>query len=140
MNKFKRALVAVLIASLAAIALMPGVALAHAEVADSNPKDGSTVKKAPSEVWIRFAGFFGDGQPLTIADGEIKVYDACGNRVDAGETSMNTTMDTISVASGGKVAGRYVIKWSITALDGAAQKGKLTFDVTGGTACPVHKR
>jgi methionine-rich copper-binding protein CopC len=140
MDRFKKNLVVMVVSALAALTLIPSPAMAHAEIADSNPKDGAKVKKAPAEVWIRFAGFFGDGQPLTISDGEIKVYDACGKRVDEGETTLNTTMDTISVASTGSVAGNYTIKWAITALDGAAQKGRLNFFVTDGSRCPTAKR
>ncbi len=115
---------------IAAALVMPGVAGAHTEVSDSSPKDGELIEAAPAEVWVKFGS-----TPFSIAGGSLEVLDACGSPVQMGETSMNQTQDTLTVASTGDPAGRYEIHWFAEAIDGAAQSGYLDFEVTSGDPC-----
>jgi methionine-rich copper-binding protein CopC len=112
------------------VQMMSGTAGAHTEVSDSNPKNGEIVAVAPAEVWVKFGM-----TPMSISNGHLEVLDACGDVVHTGETSMNQTQDTLTVASGGDTAGRYEIHWFAQAIDGQEQSGFLDFEVSDGKAC-----
>jgi methionine-rich copper-binding protein CopC len=124
--------------SVAVLLLTAAPASAHTEVTGSNPGEGASVSKAPSEVWVEF-GAGGMTMPLSISDGELDVIDPCGKRMDRGETELSVTSDRLTTASGGVRKGTYTIKWTVTALDGANQAGKIKFKVTSGKSCGKAK-
>lgn len=129
----KKTITGVLVVAAMTMTLAP--AGAHTSVAGSNPEEGSKVAAVPETVWVRFGGALGPEQPFTVSEGTIKVTDACGNQIDDGQSFMNDTQDTISVAATGLHRGKHTIKWQVTAIDGAEQAGKITFKVTKGPAC-----
>ena len=120
--------------ALGSITLLAGVAVAHTDVAETIPADDSTIEAAPTEAYIRF-GQPEAPTPAQIADGRLEVYDACGKRVDKDDATVNLQESSITVSSGGSVAGRYEAHWFATAADGNVQAGLFDFDVTGGTPC-----
>jgi methionine-rich copper-binding protein CopC len=116
------------------ITVLASAAIAHTSVAETTPVDGSIIDAAPAEVHIRF------GQPEVpapgqVTDGRLEVFDACGARVDKGDSTVNMQDSSITVSSEGAVAGRYEAHWYATAADGATQAGLFDFQVTGGTPC-----
>ena len=112
-----------------------GVAIAHTSIAETIPEDGASVEAAPESVYIRF----GEPElpaPAQITDGRLEVYDACGKKVDKGDSTVNMQESSVTVSSEGAVSGRYEAHWFATAADGAEQAGVFDFEVSGGTACP----
>ena len=137
----KRTEAAVGIAAAFLVVLQGVPALAHTDVADSNPKDGSTVDAAPEEVWVKFGSVPPPGeQPLAINGGVLEVFDACGEQVSSGETEMNELQNQLTVASGGNRAGRYEIIWTVEASDGEEQAGLIDFNVSQGSGCDYVSR
>jgi copper transport protein len=67
------------LALLAALLLAPSAALAHATLEGTSPPRGATVKQQPSAVTFRFS------EPVEGNFGAVRVYDAEGERVDAGD-------------------------------------------------------
>jgi copper transport protein len=68
-----------LLAGLAAMAIAPAVASAHATLEGTSPPRGATVKEQPSAVVFRF------DEPVEGNFGAVRVYDAKGSRVDEGD-------------------------------------------------------
>lgn len=120
--------------ALGSITVLTGVAVAHTDVAETIPADGSTVETAPTEAYIRF-GQPEAPTPAQIVDGRLEVYDACGKRVDKDDAAVNMQDSSITVSSEGAVAGRYEAHWFTTAADGNVQAGLFDFEVTGGEPC-----
>ena len=57
---------------------LPATAGAHAVLVDSEPSRGDAVERAPARVVFRFS------EPVEIAFGAVRVFDARGERVDSG--------------------------------------------------------
>lgn len=112
-----------------------GASFAHTSVAESYPAAGEEVESAPAETWVRFGTAMLPVQPAAIQDASLQVVDACGKRVDEGESTASIADSKVTVASGGKVSGRYELHWFATALDGAEQSGAISFEVAKGKSC-----
>ena len=65
--------------SLALALLVPGAALAHAQLEGTTPERGAVVKHEPPAVIFRF------DEPVEGNFGAVRVYDADGSRVDEGD-------------------------------------------------------
>ena len=117
--------VASIVLLLAILALMPGRAAAHANLADSDPAANSVLETPPSEVTIRFT------EPLEAALSEIRVLDSRGEQVDLGDSALDPDDPTVmSVSLGTLDNGAYTVAWSnVSTVDGHRVRGAFPFSV-----------
>jgi methionine-rich copper-binding protein CopC len=123
----KRSLFAALLAALIT-SLFQTSAWAHAAYKDSSPGKDATVTSPPNEVWVDFTEM--------IEDGNVSVYDPCGEQVDHGDDEKNLTNDRITTATHADKAGTYTVQWSVLGADGHPTKGEFTFTSSNGESCP----
>lgn len=104
-----------------ALALLPALALAHTELASSDPADGSTLADAPDEVVLTFEGEVGEGSSFTVTgpDGAA----AGEGELDLDVTDRNVLRGQVEVAA----AGEYTVSWSVVGEDEHAVEGEVTF-------------
>ncbi len=125
-------LAAVVFASLAALAL-PAAASAHAVLEDSQPSRGDQVPRAPQRVVLRF------DEPVEVAFGSVRVYDAHGKRVDNGSTQHpGGSGDSVAVdLRSGLGDGVYTATYRVISADSHPVTGGFTFTVGAGGAAPT---
>ncbi len=94
---------------------------AHAEVVSASPRHGATLERAPRTVRIAFS--------QQIRDGSARVTRA-GREVQRSSGRDPRNVRRLRAAlRGGLGAGRYTVRWKITAADGHVQRGTLRFRV-----------
>jgi copper resistance protein C len=120
-------LAALLVLGLAALVVLPlPPATAHAELIDSDPKDGATVETLPDQVVLEFS-------EEVASPAFVEVTAADGTEVTAGDPQvLGATIETPLAANG--PAGTYTIAYRVVSADGHPISGELTFDVTTGSA------
>lgn len=106
-----------------------GTASAHATVESSSPTDGQRLTTVPSQVSVLFS------EPVTTDLGGLRVVNASGQRVDAGEATGSGT-STLSVGlRSGLGDDTYVVSYRVVSADSHPVKGSIVFTVgTGATA------
>jgi len=111
------------------VAAWTGTASAHAVVESSSPSDGQRLVTAPSQVSLLFS------EPVTTDLGGLRVLNASGERVDAGETN-GSGSSTLSVGLRSGIGDNtYVISYRVVSADSHPIKGSIVFTVgTGATA------
>jgi copper transport protein len=119
---FRRASVLLGLAAVA-VGLWAGTVSAHSLVRSTDPKAGSTVRRAPSAVVIRF------NEAVELAFGGIQVLGPDRRRVDVGKTGYGPAgRKTIRVGLAPDLAnGRYTVVWRIVAADGHPRDGRFWF-------------
>lgn len=117
--------VASIVLLLAILALMPGRAAAHANLAESDPAANSVLDTPPERVVIRFT------EPLESALSEIRVLDSRGDQVDMGDSALDPNDPTVmSVSLGLLVNGAYTVAWTnVSTVDGHRVRGAFQFSV-----------
>ncbi len=102
-----------------------GPALAHADLASSNPAAGAAVKTPPTEISITFT------EEVELQFSGIQVLDANGKRVDEGKA--RTAPDNEKLLSIGLkplAPGTYKVIWhALSAADSHKMKGSYEFTV-----------
>jgi copper resistance protein C len=106
----------ILVALLASTAAQAHAFLDHAE-----PRVGSTIAAAPTEVALFF------NQKLEPAFSSIEVSDANGARVDLGKTRVEAT--TMRVGLKHLSPGAYRVRWHVLSVDTHTTEGNFTFQV-----------
>ncbi len=116
---------AAIVLIVAAFALMPGRAAAHANLAESEPAANSVLETSPERVVIRFT------EPLEAALSEIRVLDSQGERVDLGDSALDSNDATVmSVSVGTLDNGTYTVAWvNVSTVDGHRVRGAFLFSV-----------
>lgn len=114
------------------LALLPTLALAHTELASSEPADGSTVSDAPDEVVLTFIGEVNEDASFSVLDPDGAEVGSGG--LDLEVADRNVLRGQIEVAA----SGEYTIAWSVTGDDGHAVEGEVTFtyDPEGEASTP----
>jgi copper resistance protein C len=104
--------------------LVPGLALAHAELATVTPKDKSTVQGTPA-IKMTFT------EPLDPSKSSITLVDSGGAVVEGTSTATPGASKTMTFTVNGDLApGTYTIRWtSSSADDGDIARGTTTFTV-----------
>src|SRR5262245_36862407 len=112
---------------LAALVLLPlPPAAAHAELIDSDPKDGATVQTLPDQVRLEFS-------EEVASPAFVEVTAADGTQVAAGDPQvLGAAVETPLAANG--PPGSYTISYRVVSADGHPVSGELTFEVTTGSA------
>ena len=114
--------VALVIGAIASLAWAPR-ALAHAELESSTPASDAVLRRAPSQVVLRFS------EPLETAFASVRVYDGGARRVDDGRT---TRPDPAAVAVGllpDLRRGTYTVAWRVVSEDSHPISGAFVFHV-----------
>ncbi len=118
--------------TLALLALLPATAEAHAVLEGSQPERGEHVRRAPAEVTLRF------DEPVEVAFGAVRVFDAAGRRVDAGSTQHpGGHGDQVAVGlRRGLGDGIYTATYRVISADSHPVSGGFVFSVGAGGAQP----
>jgi methionine-rich copper-binding protein CopC len=118
------------LAWLAGLVLLPGPALAHAEMVTVEPAEGSRVDVVPTEVTISFT------EPPTTA-ARVVVVDGCGDEVQSAVTVSNR--QAVALVEPGAQPGPWRVSWSvISAVDGHGTRGQAGFAVSGRPSCSTE--
>jgi methionine-rich copper-binding protein CopC len=110
--------------TLAMILIAASFAAAHALPDHSEPRVGSTVNKAPTEVRIYF------NQDLEPAFSHIQVFDASGKEVDKKDSHLdpgNKRLLIVSLPTLG--AGQYKVKWQVVSIDTHRTQNDFKFEI-----------
>ena len=114
----------VLLALLAVLVFLPAAALAHAFLDRSEPKVGSEVAKAPTEVRIKFT------QALEPAFSKIEVKDKNGKAVDKKDTHLDPQdKQSLIVSLEALPPGVYTVSWHVVSVDTHPTRGDFKFTV-----------
>jgi len=109
-------------AFLLCIGALPAASHAHAFPDHADPRVGSTISGAPSQVRIWFTA------ALEPAFSTIVVQDAAGKKVDRGDGRVNPGDPTLLEAGLLPLpSGAYKVVWNVVARDGHKTIGDFTF-------------
>ncbi|MFD9464051.1 copper resistance CopC/CopD family protein [Streptomyces sp. NPDC060027] len=106
-------------------ALLAGAApaSAHAALTGSDPKQGSVVDKAPTQISLTFS------EQVSLGDGALRVLDPKGKRVDAGGAS-NLGGTTYGVKlHAGLPDGTFTVTYQVVSADSHPVSGAFTFSI-----------
>jgi copper transport protein len=112
----------------AALALLPVVASAHAQLTGSNPAAGAILASLPAMVDLYFT------EPVTPAGHGISVYGPDGRLVSNGAARAQGGRLTVGLGAG--IDGTYAVVWTVIAADTHPSRGEFTFSV--GHTSPVR--
>ena len=113
-------------AALTALLLGAGVAWGHAFLERAEPRVGSTLKAAPSQVrvWLTEA--------LEPAFSTLEVVSQTGERVDRGPARVDAASPAmLQVPLKPLAPGTYRVKWRVLSVDTHVTEGDFTFRITG---------
>lgn len=117
--------------------LCPSISSAHAYIKKSTPLENETVKKAPSEVTIKF------DESIQPAFHSIQVFDSNGIRVDQKSGRIDPKQPSIlkSELKKNLPNGSYRIKWKVVSSDGHPVEGVIPFQIgdEGEDSTSLHK-
>ena len=109
----------------AALLLGAGAAAGHAFLDRAEPRVGSTVKAAPSQVRVWFT------EALEPAFSTLEVVNQSGDRVDRGPAQVDTASRALlHVPLKPLGPGTYRVKWRVLSVDTHVTEGDFTFRVT----------
>jgi copper transport protein len=99
------------------------VASAHAALIATDPKQGSVVQTAPTEVTLHFS------EQITLESGAMRVFDAGGKRVDTGAGGHAGNDDSTARVAlvPGLTEGTYTVAWRVISADTHPVSGAFTF-------------
>ena len=113
--------------ALTALLLGAGVAWGHAFLERAQPRVGSTVKAAPSQVRVWFT------EALESAFSTLEVVNERGERVDRGPAHVDAANPAmLQVPLKPLVPGTYRVKWRVLSVDTHVTEGDFTFRVSEG--------
>ena len=99
-------------------------ALAHANLVEASPPQGSEVSKPPERVELRFS------EPVDAEFDPVVVRAAGGTRVDARDARLDPNDARVVLADLGRVPeGSYTVEWRVTSIDGHVVDGRYHFAV-----------
>jgi Uncharacterized protein, homolog of Cu resistance protein CopC len=112
--------------ALTALLLGAGVAWSHAFLERAEPRVGSTVKAAPSQVRVWFT------EALEPAFSTLEVVNQSGDRVDRGPARVDAASPSmLQVPLKPLAPGTYRVKWRVLSVDTHVTEGDFTFSITG---------
>ena len=115
---------ALVVVAAAVLSLLPGSALAHAELVRAIPADGATVTEPVTFVSGRYT------EDLT-ADSSLRVLDAAGNTIATGGVDPDDDRVMVARPSGPLTEGTYTVRsTAISAIDEHPERVTWTFTVT----------
>lgn len=118
-----RALRPLLLVLLLVVATAPPAG-AHAELLESEPAAGDTVRAGVTSVTLTLVAFDASG-PVSV-----EVTDPAGTDMTVGEPEVDARASVVTVATGPLQAGEHIVHWHALADDGdGASEGTFTFTV-----------
>ena len=98
---------------------------AHAFLVRAEPRVGSKLNKAPTEVRISFS------EPLRAGVSNIKVFDMSGKQVDKKDTHLDRANRSVVCVSliPRLTAGSYKVIWRVTSKDTHVTDGNFHFEI-----------
>jgi methionine-rich copper-binding protein CopC len=116
------ALLAGLTAAWLVLACAP--ALAHANLVEASPREGSEVSKPPERVELRFS------EPVDAEFDPVVVRAPDGARVDTHDARVDPEDARVVLADLERVPeGSYTVEWRVTSIDGHVVEGRYDFAV-----------
>jgi copper transport protein len=116
--------VGLLVALLATLFVLPGQAMAHAELLTTNPTAGQILDAAPAVITLTF------NEPVEISLGGVRLFDGRGNPVEIGAASHPSgKSQVVAVAPGKLTAGSYVVDWRVVSADSHPVQGAFSFQI-----------
>ena len=101
-----------------------GPALAHANLVEASPPQGSEVSKPPERVELRFS------EPVDAEFDPVVVRAAGGARADAHDARVDPEDARVVLADVERLSkGSYTVKWRVTSIDGHVVEGRYDFAV-----------
>lgn len=119
-------LVALLVAAVFAVPVVPQQAWAHNALISSSPADGTTVAKPPATVVLTF------NEPAIETGTKVLVTGPDGSVTRGDPELVDTTVRQGLTAD--LPAGEYTVQWRVTSADGHPINGTLSFRVRAGTS------
>ena len=111
--------------ALTALLLGAGVAWGHAFLERAEPRVGSTVKAAPSQVRVWFS------EALEPAFSTLEVVNERGERVDRGPAQVDAASRALLLVPLKPLGpGTYRVRWRVLSVDTHVTEGDFTFRVT----------
>ncbi len=112
------------LAALSLILCVVSSAHAHALLDHANPRVGSTLVGAPTELLLWFT------QKLEPAFSKVEVRDSNGARVDEGRAQVDPSdASLLRVALKPLPSGRYEVRWRVLSVDTHTTEGRFLFNV-----------
>jgi hypothetical protein len=103
---------------------LAGIASGHAFVDHAEPKVGSEVRPAPTEVKVWFT------QAVEPAFSKIQVFDSVGNEIDKKDSHLDSADKHLIIVSLPPVpAGTYKVVWRVISVDTHKTQGDFKFTV-----------
>ena len=100
--------------------------LAHAQLLQAEPEDGTVLTQPPAQVRLRFS------EPIEAEFNPIKVLDQQSERVDQDNARVDPEDRKAVVADlKGLANGTYTVQWRVTSADTHPVNGSYEFSVTG---------
>lgn len=115
-----------LVAGALLAALAAGPALAHSGVTSTSPARGATLDRVPARMAVTFSEAVGRAGTMTVT------RNGTGNLARGARISpknARTVLVTLRRPGPKKQAGRYRLTWRVTAADGHALTGTVSFTV-----------
>ncbi len=110
--------------TLVLLCLLPGAALAHAQLDQAVPPVGSTVAAAPAELQLRF------DEAIEPRFSKVTVTDAAGASVAGGAPHADPADPArLLVPVGALAAGTYTVTWQAVSVDTHRTQGSYRFTV-----------
>lgn len=101
-------------------------ALAHTQVAETEPAEGASLQRAPQRVSLEFDG------PVEAEFSPLEVYDERGKRVDLDDARLSSGDTTLTAGlREGLGGGEYTVEYRYTGVDGHPIDGSYDFSVSG---------
>jgi methionine-rich copper-binding protein CopC len=97
-------------------------ALAHPELLEATPRDGSIVASSPPEVRLTFT------ERIEPRLSGVEITDASGKRVNAGRLQVQGSQAVIALPDA-LSPGRYRVNWHAISVDTHRAQGTITFEV-----------
>jgi methionine-rich copper-binding protein CopC len=100
-----------------------GAAQAHAMLERADPRVGSAVSAAPSQVTLWFT------QNIEHSFSSVEVVNAAGARVSVGKPRIDGANSTMQVGLKALAPGVYTVRWRALSVDTHTTQGSFTFQV-----------
>lgn len=129
-----RRVATLLVGALLALAVLPGVVLAHSELETSDPADGASLATPPATI----TGDFTEGVDPTRSSLELRGPD--GTRVATGGVPADGPATRMTIPDLPDLApGTYEVRWTtVTADDDGVERGTFSFTVEEATPAPTR--
>ncbi len=112
----------ILLSTLAAVALLPAVCLAHTHLVRSTPAENASLEKSPPVATLVFA------EPVTLTS--IRIESSSGGKTVVKPPSASARAE-VSVPLPTMAMGRYKMSWRAVSEDGHIMAGEIHFSIAG---------